>query len=193
MAFDAAIVRFGKPGVLYVATLGTTEPTTVSSAWPAGWVQLGYTTDGSTFNYSTTVDPVNVAEEILPIAYAPSGGTASLEFATAETTKLAWSAACNAGLPAAGDGQNWTFEPPVFGNEVRVMFGWDASRTVATNDLRFIWRKAIQGGTASVGNKKGATIASLSQTWNLEQPAGSARLFKILGSGIYNPVPTGSS
>jgi hypothetical protein len=193
MALDAALVRFGKPGILYVAAIGTTEPTTVSSAWAAGWVKLGYTTDGSTFNYATTVDPVTVAEELLPIAYAPSGGSASLEFATAETTKLAWNLVTNGGLPVAGDGQNWSFEPVVFGNEVRVMFGWDSSPTVATNDLRFIWRKAIQGGTASTQNRKGANIASLSQTWNLEQPAGGARLFKVMGAGLYNPVPVGSS
>lgn len=192
--FDAAKVRFGKPGVLYVAALnaaGTdyltaTEPTTVSSAWGTGWYNIGYTVDGSTFTYETTVNPVEVAEELLPIGYAPSGGSASVTFAAAETTKRNWQLVTNGGVLTTPDGQNWTFEPADFGAEVRVALGWDAVPTVADNDLRFIFRKCIQGGSTSTENKKGAAVAALSSTWNLEKPAGSTKFFKILGAGKYN-------
>jgi hypothetical protein len=53
--FNKAQVRFGQPGKLYVGPLDSTEPSGFSSAWGTGWIPVGYTPNGSTFNYEVQV------------------------------------------------------------------------------------------------------------------------------------------
>lgn len=185
--FNPAAVRFGKPGKLRIALLGTAEPTAVDSAWPAGWVPLGYTDEGSSFNYEISTDNIEVAEELDVLHRVTTGRDASVEVALAEITYRNLIVAFNGGL-IEGDGTEWTFEPPDLGNEVRVMLGWDASADVATNDLRFIFRQCLQGGSVTLENRKGATKQTISANFQLEKPSG-AKLLKIFGTGDLNPVP----
>ena len=191
--FHAAAVRFGKPGKLYIAPLesapgvATTEPTAVDDAWPTGWVPLGYTDEGSVFNYELSVDNVEVAEELDPIARVTTGRDASVEFALAELTYRNLTIAFNGGI-VAGDGLEWEFEPPDLGNEQRVMVGWDASFDPLTNDLRMIFRRCLQGGSLGIENRKGTTKSVIASTFQLEKPLDGQPLLKIMGSGVLNPV-----
>jgi hypothetical protein len=189
--FHAAAVRFGKPGILRVAPLGSTEPASTSDTWPTGWVALGYTEDGSVFNYDVTTAPVAVAEELDNLAYATTGRNGSVVFALAEITKRNLNVVYNGGvLTGAGVGDNsaWTFEPPALGAEQRIMLGWDALPQTANNDLRFIFRQCFQGGASAINNRKGAVISGLSATFNMEKPGTGLPLLKILGSGNSNPA-----
>lgn len=185
--FNAAAVRFGKPGILRIAPLGTTEPTNETAAWAAGWVTLGYTDEGSSFNYEISTDNVEVAEELDVLARVTTGRDASVEIALAEVTKKNLTIAFNGGV-IAGDGLAWTFEPPDLGSEVRVMLGWDASPTVGTNDLRIVFRQCFQGGSVGLENRKGATKQTITTNFQLEKPATGAKLLKIWGAGALNPV-----
>lgn len=187
--FHAAAVRFGKPGKLRIAPIGSTEPTTTTAAWAAAWVPLGYTDEGSAFNYEVTTDNVEVAEELDVLARVTTGRDASVEFALAEITKRNLTIAFNGGI-ITGDGLAWDFEPPDLGSEVRVMLGWDASPNVADNDLRIIFRQCLQGGSIGLENRKGATKSTISANFQLEKPATGAKLLKILGSGALNPDDT---
>lgn len=45
MPIDSTQVRVGIAGKFYVAPVGTTAPSNTGSAWPGGWVDLGYLTD----------------------------------------------------------------------------------------------------------------------------------------------------
>jgi hypothetical protein len=186
--FHSAAVRFGKPGKLYIAALGTAEPTTVSSAWAAGWVPLGYTAEGSVFNSELSTENVEVAEELEALAVATTGRVSSVEVALAEVTKRNLSIAYNGGTIIVPDGQNWTFEPPDLGSETRVMLGWDASMDPSTNDLRILFRRVLQVGSLGMENRKGATKSTLSSRFQLEKPADGAKSFKIFGAGTLNPV-----
>src|SRR5215471_21291101 len=57
---DATTIDVG-PGLLYIAPLGTAEPPDPTDAsWPAAWIELGYTDDGSEFKVEPTVDDINV-------------------------------------------------------------------------------------------------------------------------------------
>lgn len=187
--FNAAAVRFGKPGKLYIAPLGTTEPATVTAAWPAGWVPLGYTDEGSAFNYEISTDNVEVAEELDVLARVTTGRDASVEFAMAEITYRNLTIAFNGGI-IVGDGTQWSFEPPDLGNETRVMIGWDAMPTVASNDLRVLFRQCLQGGSLGLENRKGATKSTIAANFQLEKPANGAKLLKIMGSAVLNPDET---
>lgn len=185
--FNAAAVRFGKPGKLYVASIGTTEPTTTTAAWPAGWIPMGYTDTGSAFNYTINTDNVEVAEELDVLARVTTGRDASVEFALAEITKRNLNLAFNGGI-VLGDGSAWSFEPPDLGSETRVMLGWDASPTVGSNDLRIIFRKCLQGGSIGLENRKGATKSTITANFQLEKPDGGLKLLKIMGSIALNPT-----
>lgn len=187
--FNAAAVRFGKPGKLFIAALGTPEPITVTEAWPAGWVPLGYTDEGSAFNYEISTDNVEVAEELDVLARVTTGRDASIEFALAEITYRNLTIAFNGGI-ILGDGLVWEFEPPDLGNEQRVMVGWDAMPTVASNDLRIIFRQCLQGGSLGLENRKGATKSTIAANFQLEKPSDGSKLLKIMGSGNLNPDET---
>jgi len=184
--FNAAAVRFGKPGKLYIAPLGTTEPSTAVAVWPAGWVPLGYTDEGSSFNYEISTDNVEVAEELDVLARVTTGRDASVEFALAEITYRNLTIAFNGGI-ISGDGTAWSFEPPDLGNETRVMIGWDAMPTVVSNDLRVIFRQCLQGGSLGLENRKGATKSTISANFQLEKPASGSKLLKIMGGIALNP------
>jgi hypothetical protein len=186
--FNSAAVRFGKPGKLYIAPIDTDEPTTAVDAWPSGWVPLGYTDEGSSFSYELSTDNVEVAEELDILARVTTGRDASVEFALAEITKKNLSIAFNGGM-VVGDAMAWTYEPPALGSEVRVMLGWDANPTVASNDLRIIFRRCLQGGSIGLENRKGATKSTISANFQLEKPLDGAAIIKIFGAGALNPVP----
>ncbi len=187
MDFNAAALRFGKPGKLYIAALGTAEPADETTAWPAGWVPLGYTDEGSAINYEISTDNVEVAEELDVVARVTTGRDASVEVALAELTKRNLGIAFNGGI-IPGDGNAWTFEPPDLGDETRVMLGWDASPDPLNNDLRFVFRQCLQGGSLGLENRKGATKSTISANFQLEKPASGLKLLKIYGGGNLNPV-----
>jgi hypothetical protein len=188
--FNKAQVRFGQPGKLYVAPLGTAEPSGFSSAWGAGWLPVGYTPNGSTFNYEIQVSPAYVEEELDPIGYGPTARIASVVFALAQTTLRNLTLWMNGGVMATGAGVDdssvWSFEPPQLGSEQRVMLGWDANQDPTKNELRWLFRQCLQGGTGTTANNKGVTIAALAATFNVELPNTGLKLLKIMGSGKYN-------
>lgn len=187
--FNAAAVRFGKPGLLMAAPLGTTEPTDENDAWPAGWVPLGYTAEGSAFNYEITVEDVDVAEELDILARVTTGRDANVEFALAEVTKRNLGIAFNGGI-VLGDGLAWTFEPPDLGVETRLMLGWDAIPAYASNDLRMIFRQVLQGGSLAMENRKGAQKSTITAQMKLEKPLSGAKILKIFGAAALNPDET---
>jgi len=193
--FNAAAVRFGKPGKLYIAPLddgadppvATAEPAAVNDVWPAGWVPLGYTDEGSVFNYELSTDNVEVAEELDPIARVTTGRDASIEFALAEITYRNLNIAFNGGI-IVGDETAWEFEPPDLGNEQRVMIGWDAYNDPALNDLRMVFRRCLQGGSLGIENRKGTTKSLISASFQLEKPFNGDPILKIFGGAVLNPL-----
>lgn len=177
---DSSKVKLG-PGTLYVAELGTSEPTSISGAWGAGWGQLGYTDAGSQFDYATTNDPVEVEEELFPIRYTPTGATGSLTFALAEQTANNLLIALNAGVTAdraantTGDITDGVWvEPPSLGTEKRVMLGWDSLDYNQNGEAfgRIVARQCLQQGSLSIIRRKGNNKALYACTFNLEKPAG---------------------
>lgn len=186
-AFTPGHVKIGV-GSLYAAPLGTTEPTGVTGAWPAGWTLLGYTTQGSTFTFTPTLAPVTVEEEFWPLKNVITKYAGKLTFVFAETTKrnlvLAFNgslgASANATMSGTGAGGSLWVEPPTPGKELRIMLGWDAQPEGATTGGtagttgwgRMICRQCIQGSAIKVVHRKGANKTSWSVSFELEKPAG---------------------
>lgn len=203
--FHSAAVRFGKPGKLWVNKTTAVEPTSATEAWPTGWVPLGYTHDGSSFNYDITTENVEVAEELDILARVTTGRNAHVEVHLAEMTYKNLTIAFNGGIltDADQDGSAWSFEPPDLGTETRIMIGWDAwggpitpgtgsppgPGTYPKNDLRWIFRQCLQGGSVVVENRKGNTKSTIAVNFQLEKPESGKKILKIMGSGVLNPSP----
>lgn len=59
MAQDTAQIRIAPQGDIYVAPVGTTDPADEDDAWPAGWVNLGLTTEeGVSLTDSKTITEI---------------------------------------------------------------------------------------------------------------------------------------
>lgn len=179
------------PGYLFIAPLGTAVPTNTvvgsvfTDAWAAAWLPLGATSDGSTFSYGTTVEPITVAEFFDPIKYVTTERAGNIAFNLASFTLTNYMRAMNGGTaaltPTSGTGATalYTAEPPNPGSEVRVMVGWES----LDNTVRIVCRQTIQGGEISSPFAKAPSYAVIPCTFNLEVPTSGAKPFSIYGAG----------
>lgn len=155
------------PGILKTAPLLSTEPTDLTTAWPAAWVDLGYTQEGSEFSYELATARVEVAEELDALAVVPVGRTILVKFVLAEITATNLLRALNGGTITAGSGFV-TYDPPAASAVVRRMYGWQSDDT----QERWVFRQCLSGGTVAISRKKGADNAGIAFELNAEKPAG---------------------
>lgn len=200
-AFTTSNVKAG-PGTIYAAPLGTTEPTSVTGAWPSGWVKLGYTDGGSTFSHAPTVEAMDVEEEFYPIKYVTTGMADAFAWTLAETTAKNYLIALNAGVGTPGtgaglaanttgtnpDGSIWV-EPAALGDDLRIMLGWDALNSdtgVGGSDPfgRLILRQCYQSGTVTENHNKGTNKTVYAVSFNLEKPTGAQPFRKIYPASL---------
>lgn len=162
------------PGTIYVAPIGTTEPTSATATPDAAWRAVGYTEEGSTFSFDVTNEPIPVAEEFYPIAYKTTAVNAGVAFQMKEATQQNLALALNAGA-AAGTGAS--LEPVDPGAEVRVMVMVDKE-----NGARWIFRRTFQGGSVEIRNQKAPNASLIPVQFRLEKPTGAApwKVFKSL-------------
>lgn len=191
MAFNPSNVIAGA-GSLYAAPLGTTEPTTCTGAMPTGWVPLGYTEQGSTWQIKPTVAGLPVEESYWPIRNLVTAFEGHAMFALAESTMQNWLLALNAGIGTSqlasshgvnSDGSVWV-EPVTIGTEVRCMLAWDSNVTGGTagpTNGRFIFRQVLQTGTVQITRRKGANLASISGLdFMIELPNSGLQPFRFI-------------
>lgn len=166
------------PGKLYIAPIGTTEPTAVTSALPSQWVALGYTEEGNQFTHDVNTGNIEVAEELDPVKVVDTGRVISVAFSLSEVTAKNLQRALNGGTINTAAGVT-TFTPPALGAGVRTMLLWDDDdQSVADNAVnalrteRWIYRRAYQTGSVALARRKGATNAVIPATFTLEKPSG---------------------
>lgn len=187
----ATPVILTNPGFLWMAPLATAEPTPTVTAGvfsdtiPAAWLPLGATTDGTTFSYSSTVQPIHVAEFLDPITYSTTERAGSIAFNLASWTLTNYQRALNGGIaaivPTGTTGSELSsFEPPDPGNEVRAMILWQST----DNTVRMLLRKTIQGGQVQSAFQKAPSFAAIPCTYNLEIPTSTTKPFKVWGAGL---------
>lgn len=167
---DADEVLLG-PGVLYVAPIGTTEPTNASTALPSAWREVGWTDQGSAIDIAYNNEGIPVAEEFYPVKYVTTGVEMSLGFAMKQLTRDNLALALNLGANAAQDAT--ALEPPTPGTEVRVMLVLQTEE-----NARWLFRQALQGGSVNIARNKAPNVALLPVQFRLEKPS-SAQPFKV--------------
>ena len=166
-------------GYLFIAPLLTALPTNTvagsifTDSWPAAWLPLGATAEGSEFKYSTEIEPIVVAEFFDPIRYATTARAGSIAFNLASLTLTNYRRALNGGtaalVPTSGVTATslFTLSPPVPGAEVRCMIGWES----LDNTMRLVGHQTIQGGEIASSFKKAPDYATIPCTFNFEVPA----------------------
>lgn len=159
-------------GRLYVAPIGTAEPTNGSTAMPSAWWSIGYTEEGSAFSNELTSEAVEVAEEIDPIRYVLSRRASTLALAMAQTTKKRLGLALGTGAGLTDDAAS--YEPPDPGAEVAVIMVWDNLDTPSAANYRYIFRQVKPSGTIEMANRKAPQKRLIGVTFNLEKPDGLA-------------------
>lgn len=178
------------PGVLWMATLGTAEPTPTAAAGrftdslPAAWVMLGPTSEGASFSDSTNTDTINVAEFLNAVRTVVTGRESKLSFALASWTLSNYRRALNGGVAAiAPQGTTGTevtsLEPPQEGSEVRAMLMWEST----DRSLRLLGRQCFQTGEVASDFKPGADNAVIPCEYTFEQPATGLRPWKMWAAG----------
>lgn len=178
------------PGMLWLAPIGTAEPTPTATAGkftdviPVAWLPLGATTEGSTFSYSTSVEAITVAEFFDPIQYATTERSGNIAFNLASWTLSNYRRALNGGVaaltPTGTAGSEITsLEPPDPGTEVRAMVLWQST----DDTVRILLRQTIQGGEISSAFQKAPNIAAIPCTYNMEIPTSGAKPWKMWGAG----------
>lgn len=163
-------------GRLYVAPVGTSEPTSSSAALPSAWRAIGYTEEGTTFTAELTNEPIEVAEEVDPVLYVLASRSAQLAVSMAEVTRRNLALAFGTGANEADDAT--AFEPPDPGDEVAVMLVWDSDETPGASNKRWLFRQCKVNGSVETQRNKAPNKSLLPVTFNLEKPA-SATTFKV--------------
>jgi hypothetical protein len=178
------------PGILWVAPLGTAEPTPTGAAnkfsdvLPASWILLGPTDEGSTFSDSVDTDTITVAEFLSAIRNVVTGRTSTLSFALASWTLSNYRRALNGGVaaitPVGTLGAEVTsLEPPVEGTETRAMLMWESTDST----LRLLGRQAFQPGEVSSDFKPAPDKALIPCEYAFEQPTTGLRPWKMWAAG----------
>lgn len=160
------------PGRLYVAPIGTAEPTDATSPMPSAWRPIGYTEQGTGFTTETTSEPVEVAEELDPIRYVNTRRLSSVAFEMAEATRRNLALALNLGANA--DNDDTALEPLDPEDEVRIMIVWDSDDTPGATNRRWLFRQCYQSGQVELANRKAPQKRLIGVNFRLEKPDGAA-------------------
>jgi hypothetical protein len=166
---NAAQVDIG-PGDLLIAPIGTTEPVDViDTAWPAAWIQIGYTDNGSAFVVDPTIDDVRVAEEVDAVAQTLTSQVSRLEFAMAQISAWHLGVALGGGTVTTGTGIV-TFDPPAPGVLKEVMLGWRS----AAKDEAWLWRRCVSNGALNLERRTGNNKATIPIQFKVLVPTNAA-------------------
>lgn len=166
-------------GLLYINAVGEPEPNDLTTPWATvdpGWLAIGYTEEGHTFNREPNFEPIEVAEEDDPIRYEQTGVASSLEFAAAEMTVTNLTYAFNGGTVTTLSGTVVEFEPPILGDVTRVMLGWES----VDGEERWVFRKCVQTGNVNIARRKAPAKATIPMTFRLEKPGVGILPFKAI-------------
>lgn len=164
--FEPGAIDFGA-GTLYVAPIGTPEPTNITGVWNVAWVQLGYTDSGHVFTSGMTTTQILAAESYFPLTNIVTAKDSKVAFSLLQITAANLSTAFNGGTITSSGAAGVTYDPPAPGTEVRCMLGWQS----LDGTERMIFRQCFQTDASAITRSKSAA-AMIPVNFDLELPAG---------------------
>lgn len=164
------------PGRLYVAPLGTAEPTSCSAALPSAWSPIGYTEEGSALSWEFTSEGIEVAEEYEPILFEQTRFVTKLMFNMAESTRRNLALALGLGVQPNNSA---IISPPAPGQVVPVMFVWDSEEVPAATNRRLIVRRATPSSSTELARRKAPAKTLIPVSFDLARPSESLASWSI--------------
>lgn len=172
---DRTAVKLG-PGVLYIAPLGTAEPTTLTGALNAAFVALGYTEEGHQTTIETARENIYVAELLDPIRNVKTGRTVTLEVQLAQITARNLQIALNGGTIGTPTGGYVAFTAPAMTDaDVGAMLVWQAD----DNQERWLFRECYATGPIAVPRRKSPTKSVIPVTFDCIAPSAGGLPFAV--------------
>lgn len=133
------------------------------------WIQVGATDEGLTYNESTSVESIRVAESQYPVRRVTTEKEGSLAFSMAHISDLNWKLAMNGGtITVSGSGATKlsAYVPPLIGSEVRVAL---AFHSLDEEEL-IVWPQCFNGGSVETARAALETKALLPVEFGVELP-----------------------
>jgi hypothetical protein len=113
MAKDPNKIVLAGTGTVMVAPKGTAAPADIAAAWPAGWLDTGYTNeDGVKATKSRTVAEKNVWQSFYPVRRLITAEGFRVEFGMAEWSKVTWPLAMGGGVITTDSAGKFRYTPP---------------------------------------------------------------------------------
>jgi hypothetical protein len=113
MATDNSEVRAGVTGALYVGAVGSTEPSTVVSAWAGAWTDLGLLTeDGPTMQPSMNTADFKGWQEFFPVRTVVTERGLEWKFKLIQKNGTNLKLACGGGTVTSLGGGLYSYDPP---------------------------------------------------------------------------------
>jgi hypothetical protein len=149
---------------------GTVAVGKFTDAWPTGWTLIGVTKKGHEWSWSPKTGNIEVAEYLLPLAIVTTSIESKVSFEVAEFTAKNLAFGLNGATVATVSGTGATLlselTPPVAGQELRSMIGWESQDST---ERRF-YIQCLQSGDNKVQHAKGTDNATIGMEFSLEQP-----------------------
>lgn len=113
---DTAQIVVGGNGSVFVAPVGTTEPTSIGIALDAAFIDIGYVTeDGATFLDGKTIEDINVWQLFYAARKLITGKEASLAFVLSQWSETAIPLAFGGGATVQDIVGEFSYTPPAPG------------------------------------------------------------------------------
>lgn len=154
------------PGLLYVAPVGTTDPTPVTGTPSAPWVAIGFTDAGHSFTPNRTSEPIEVAESLTPIKYVNTREEVMIEFEMAEINAQNLAIAFNGGTIGSPSGGLVKYTPPALGAEERLKILWQSD----DHQEVLVIEKALQSGAVGMPRRKAPDKTVIPVQFRVEVP-----------------------
>lgn len=145
---DVNAIQVGA-GRILIGPVGSTEPTDLVTPWDPDWLELGFTKQGTSQKIDRTIDDTFVEELLDPVRGITTKRTFAMIFDLAQITATNLKRALNGQSIFTQTGTVTTFEPPTYGGEVYMAWGWEST----DNTERFVLRKCLQTGTVQMDRR----------------------------------------
>lgn len=132
---DNVRVGAGDNGHVYIAPIGSTAPTDLTTAWAAAWVDLGYLNDdGVEMEYSTDVEDIMAWQSLNPIRKVLTSVDMTLAFTAIELKARAITAYFpDSTITEVTAGTVWRLDIPSAPGPAEYAFGFEWHDGAVTN------------------------------------------------------------
>lgn len=112
MAVDSSKIRIAGTGAIYKAPVGTAAPTDSTTAWGAGWVNLGFAKDGFEIDQELKTKDVEAWQTLEVVRQFPTAISRKATWESIESNNKTVALAWNNATITAGTGGAYTMSIP---------------------------------------------------------------------------------